>query len=170
MTDTYRDTDDFTQTRRMDQSDTLAPDTISSERVAFDRGETQESVSSADLTTGNAAHGETGGTAAFAGMETPAAPRSDMKKENTPLFPADEIDGLRGRWDEVQASFVDEPRRAVEDADNLVASAMKRLAETFAKERSNLEGQWDREGQASTEDLRIAMQRYRSFFSRLLAI
>jgi len=65
---------------------------------------------------------------------------------------------------------VDEPRRAVEQADSLVASAMKRLAELFAEERAGLEKQWDRGDQISTEDLRVALTRYRSFFHRLLSI
>lgn len=87
-----------------------------------------------------------------------------------PLFPTNELDELRNRWTTVQAAFVDEPRRAVEQADGLVASAMKRLAEVFAEERSNLERQWDSGDNVSTEDLRIALQRYRSFFQRLLSI
>ena len=87
-----------------------------------------------------------------------------------PLLPEDEVRDLRNRWDNIQAGFVDEPRRAVEDADALVASAMKRMAEVFASERSQLEGQWDRGDDASTEDLRIALQRYRSFFGRILAV
>lgn len=87
-----------------------------------------------------------------------------------PLLPESEVADLRTRWDQIQTGFVDEPRRAVEDADALVAAAMQRLAETFATERSQLEGAWDRGGDVSTEDLRIALQRYRSFFGRLLAI
>jgi|SRR5579862_926921 len=87
-----------------------------------------------------------------------------------PLFPNNELEDLRNRWNAVQGTFVDEPRRAVEQADGLVASAMKRLAEVFAQERSNLEQQWDRGDNVSTEDLRIALQRYRSFFQRLLSI
>ena len=86
------------------------------------------------------------------------------------LFPAGEADDLRGRWDAIQAAFVDEPRRAVEQADGLVAGAMKRLAEIFAAERATLEGQWDRGDDVTTEDLRIALQRYRSFFGRLLSM
>lgn len=86
----------------------------------------------------------------------------------TPLFSESDVTDLRGRWSNVQASFVDEPRKAVQEADNLVASVMKRLAEGFAKERSTLEGQWDRGDNVSTEDLRVALQRYRSFFDRLL--
>jgi hypothetical protein len=92
------------------------------------------------------------------------------KPDTAPLFPNNELEGLRHDWSAVQAAFVDEPRRAVEQADSLVASAMKRLAEVFAEERSKLEHQWDRGDNVSTEDLRIALQRYRSFFHRLLAI
>ena len=90
--------------------------------------------------------------------------------DSTPLFPSGELDGLRTRWKEIQTAFVDEPRKAVEQADGLVAQAMKRLAEVFAQERSKLEGQWDRGDNVSTEDLRIALQRYRTFFHRLLSI
>jgi len=88
----------------------------------------------------------------------------------TPLFPENELDGLRSRWSDIQTAFVDEPRRAVEQADGLVASAMKRLAEVFPEERGNLEKQWDQGDNVSTEDLRLAFQRYRAFFHRLLSI
>jgi hypothetical protein len=64
---------------------------------------------------------------------------------------------------------VDEPRHAVEDADNLVATTMSRLTEIFADERKKLEGQWDK-GDVSTEDLRLLLQKYRSFFNRLLSL
>jgi hypothetical protein len=67
-------------------------------------------------------------------------------------------------------SFVDDPRRVVEQADSLVAVTMKRLAEMFAAERARLEGQWDRGDNVSTEDLRLALRRYRSFFGRLLSV
>jgi len=86
------------------------------------------------------------------------------------LFPGEELQGLRTRWKEIQTGFVDEPRRAVEQADGLVASAMKRLAEVFAEERAGLEKQWDRGDSVSTEDLRVALQRYRTFFDRLLSV
>ncbi len=84
------------------------------------------------------------------------------------LFSEGEVTELRSRWSNVQTGFVDEPRKAVEEADQLVASVMTRLAEGFAKERSTLEKQWDRGDNVSTEDLRVALQRYRSFFDRLL--
>jgi hypothetical protein len=91
-------------------------------------------------------------------------------QHDTPLLAGDVVNELRTRWTDIQAGFVDEPRRAVEQADALVAEAIKRLAETFANERNQLEGQWDRGGDVSTEDLRQALQRYRSFFSRLLSV
>src|ERR1041385_8271728 len=90
--------------------------------------------------------------------------------DSTPLFPNNELENLRTRWKEIQTAFVDEPRKAVEQADGLVASAMKRLAEVFAEERSKLENQWDRGDNVSTEDLRVALQRYRTFFHRLLSV
>jgi hypothetical protein len=89
---------------------------------------------------------------------------------NAPLFAERDADGLRRQWSEIQAAFVDEPRKAVERADALVADAMKRLAEMFAGERQGLEQQWDRGGNVTTEDLRIVLQRYRSFFDRLLSV
>lgn len=87
-----------------------------------------------------------------------------------PLFSEEEGRQLRTRWEQIQTGFVDEPRRAVERADTLVAEVMKRLAEVFADERSQLESQWTRGDDVSTEDLRIALRRYRSFFDRLLAV
>jgi hypothetical protein len=86
------------------------------------------------------------------------------------LFPENESKDFHKRWMEIQTAFVDEPRRAVERADELVAEVIKRLADSFAQERSRLEGQWGRGDNVSTEDLRVALQRYRAFFDRLLNI
>jgi hypothetical protein len=90
--------------------------------------------------------------------------------DTTPLLQQDAIGELRERWTDIQAGFVDEPRHAVERADQLVAEAIKRLAESFSGERTRLEAQWDRGDDVSTEDLRQALQRYRAFFSRLLSV
>jgi len=90
--------------------------------------------------------------------------------ERIALFSPDEANSLRGKWDSVQVGFVDEPRQAVERADELVAGAMKRLAEIFAAERERLEKQWDRGDSVSTEELRVALRRYRAFFGRLLSV
>lgn len=77
---------------------------------------------------------------------------------------------FRTQWDSIQISFVDEPRKAVEQADSLVTQVMQHIARTFSDERKNLEAQWSRGDNVSTEDLRIALQRYRTFFSRLLSV
>ena len=74
------------------------------------------------------------------------------------------------RWRDIQADFVDHPRQAMQDADALVAGLMQHLAQTFAQERQQLEGQWSRGDQVSTEDLRVSLQRYRAFFERLLSV
>ena len=84
------------------------------------------------------------------------------------LLAADDAEAFRARWTDVQHSFVDAPRPAVEQADGLVAELMQHLAKTFADERGRLEGQWDQGDDVSTEDMRTAFQRYRSFFERLL--
>lgn len=86
------------------------------------------------------------------------------------LFADGELSDLRSRWTEVQSEFVDDPRDCVHKADSLVADVVDRLTAGFAQARSGLEQQWSRGEEASTEDLRIALQRYRDFFERLLAV
>ncbi len=88
----------------------------------------------------------------------------------TPLFAAADLEGYRTRWSGIQTGFVDEPRKAVEQADALVSELMQRLTESFSSERRQLEEQWERNDKVSTEDLRQAMHRYRTFFERLLSI
>jgi len=100
----------------------------------------------------------------------PPQPAEQAAPQPVQLLATDEAQNLRSRWDAIQTGFVDEPRRAVEQADSLVAEVMQRLAQIFADERSTLEGQWSRGDNVSTEDLRVALQRYRSFFDRLLSI
>jgi len=89
--------------------------------------------------------------------------------EHEPLFPHDQSELFTSRWQEIQTSFVDHPRDAVAKADTLVADLMQRLAASFSQERERLEGQWDLGDDVSTEDLRVALTRYRSFFDRLLS-
>ena len=105
--------------------------------------------------------GTYGGGGARMVKETPAV---------TPLFADTEGHDFRSKWDQIQIGFVDEPRKAVQDADSLVAQTMKRLAEIFSDERKKMEAQWSRGDDVSTEDLRVALQRYRSFFNRLLSM
>jgi hypothetical protein len=96
--------------------------------------------------------------------------RAAAVPEPMPLFSESEMKDFRSQWNNLQTGFVDEPRRTVEGADKLVAALMQRLAEGFANERSGLEKQWDHGDKVSTEDLRVALHRYRSFFDRLLTL
>jgi hypothetical protein len=109
---------------------------------------------------------EAAGDDAFAGNTGGAK----IVREQTALFPEKECHDFRSRWDDIQIHFVDDPKKAVEQADNLVAETMKRLAEIFSDERKNMETQWSRGENVSTEDLRQSLQRYRSFFNRLLLV
>ncbi|MFN7993856.1 MAG: hypothetical protein U0Q18_09660 [Bryobacteraceae bacterium] len=95
-----------------------------------------------------------------------------MAREEQPvqLFNETEAQEMRRRWSDIQTAFVDDPRTAVNQADELVGSATKRLTEMFSDARTKLEVQWDRGDNISTEDLRLALQHYRSFFQRLLSI
>jgi hypothetical protein len=102
--------------------------------------------------------------------ESEALRREAAYSESIPLFSESEMGEFRSQWIKIQTSFVDEPRGTVKGADTLVAAVMQRLAEGFANERSGLEKQWDRGDNVSTEDLRVALQRYRSFFDRLLKL
>lgn len=103
----------------------------------------------------------------------PEVERQDSKLESstaTTLFADDELAGLRARWDSVQAGFVDDPRECVQRADGLVSDVVGELTTGFTRARSGLEQRWSRGEEASTEDLRLALQRYREFFERLLAV
>jgi len=99
----------------------------------------------------------------------PTGEADDASNAGGSLLAADMAGPLLQRWKEIQTRFVDEPRGAVQDADSLVANLMAQLAEGFAKERERLEAQWGRGEDISTEDLRVALQHYRTFFQRLLS-
>lgn len=101
----------------------------------------------------------------------PPAPQDAAQPERPAALLSDQdSQGFRSRWESIQTGFVDSPRDAVQQADGLVAELMKRLAESFAGAKSDLEQQWGRGENVSTEDLRLALRRYRSFFDRLLSI
>ena len=123
-------------------------------------GATERKLSTADF----AATGSDGG---------PVTQREADRAESegrAALFPGNEAQEFQGRWSDIQASFVDEPRKAVEQADSLVAEVMQRLAQVFADERGKLEHQWSSGEDTDTEALRQALRRYRSFFDRLLSM
>jgi hypothetical protein len=112
---------------------------------------------------------------AVAGREAPANMTQGSRAESESptersLFADDELAGLRARWDNVQAGFVDDPKQCVHKADGLVSDLVDRLTDGFTETRARLEDQWARGEEASTEDLRLALRRYRDFFDRLLAV
>lgn len=103
-------------------------------------------------------------------VDYPSAVDSQPKQASAPLFEQSALQDFRSRWGAIQTGFVDNPGGAVMQADELVAAVMKRLAEVFADERANLEQEWAKRNDVSTEDLRVAIRRYRSFFDRLLSV
>lgn len=125
--------------------------------------ERNRELSTADLAGAATRREARAGTAV---MERPEA----AEDHRTPLFSSDDSQRMHERWTSIQAGFVDEPREAVRQADTLVAETIQRLAETFAREKASLEEQWGRGDDISTEDLRQALRRYRSFFDRLLSV
>ncbi len=101
--------------------------------------------------------------------QSPEPISSQPGSQDTHLFDEEELRDFRARWDQVQTSFVDEPRHAVEQADALVGTVVKRIADQFADERRKMEEQWGRGQNVSTEELRQGFRRYRAFFDRLLS-
>jgi hypothetical protein len=107
-----------------------------------------------------------------AAQQTQQVPRVEQgtidQGADTGFLPEDRMTSLRARWNDVQAAFVDDPQNAVQQAHALVTELVDDLVQTFTQERTTLEGQWKGGGNADTETLRVALQRYRSFFNRLL--
>src|SRR5215470_13142021 len=146
------------------------------EGVFVNEDETIENLNKPRLVDSATAMENEGSRPMFDNQEVQAASltRTNQSMGNTiasaPLFSTADVEDLRMRWGKVQTGFVDEPRWAVQEADKLVARTMDCLTEGFANERSSLEKQWGRGDAASTEELRLAFQRYRTFFDRLLNV
>jgi hypothetical protein len=102
-------------------------------------------------------------------QEAEVVPFQRRSSAGEPLIPKRQVEELRTRWSSIQTNFVDQPRKAVEDADSLVVGALKQIQESFAVQRANLEKKWRHGDDVSTEDLRVALQHYRAFFDRLMS-
>ncbi|NBH04081.1 hypothetical protein [Amycolatopsis sp. SID8362] len=161
MTDhlTRHDTDRDDDLGRDDRSRDGTAEVPEQEQAEFrepgtgqDRG-----LSTADLASAGSDTASTG--------TAPAESGGDV--ETPPLIDEEKVTGFRDRWQNVQTGFVDDPKQAVREADELVAAVISALATTFAEHKSDLEGQWQ-QGEPATEELRIALRRYRSFFDQLL--
>ena len=101
-------------------------------------------------------------------LDRATRPAAEQPAEPMNLFSEEEAHGFQTRWNDIQAAFVDDPKRAVEHADGLVSDVTSRLTDSFARTRADLDAQWKRGDNVSTEELRVALQRYRGFFGRLL--
>jgi hypothetical protein len=130
----------------------------------------EEELPTADLASYGIPTKQPEGPKLVKGQESETLDKAAAVSNPMPLFSESEMGDFRSHWSKVQTGFVDEPRRTVEEADKLVAAVMQRLVEGFANERSELEKQWESGDNVSTEDLRVALQRYRSFFDRLLKL
>jgi len=168
LTDDRSLTEDGTERRELHTEDLVASG-------APERG-ADRSIASPTATIPAASTTATTATGARTDERSETSERSDVELSgasrggdgsSTPLV--GDVEGYRRRWEAVQTGFVDEPRRAVENADALVAEVITELATSFAQERGDLEGQWSKGDQVSTEDLRVSLRRYRSFFDRLLS-
>ena len=161
-------------------TDTTPPDRAAA-ADAQRRGPTDDELRREDLPAEGYSRGTTVAEDRHPDQEPPTtpvdAPAAQAARHGTagtasttgPLLATEDAEGFRAHWTDIQTGFVDAPRRAVEQADALVAELMQHLAATFADERGQLERQWDRGDDVPTDHLRDAFQRYRSFFERLLA-
>jgi hypothetical protein len=103
-------------------------------------------------------------------FEYQSSAASQPEEDSEPVFDQEAIRNFRRDWGAIQTAFVDNPAGAVNQADELVAAVMTHLAEAFADKRANLEQAWNLADEVSTEDLRVALRRYRSFFDQLLSV
>jgi hypothetical protein len=172
MTDHQLSTRDLAAPSDSSPENERSTDDATSPVAPSDPGSGVENAGSdASLTRDSAAGDQADTRAADSGAPGDARVHADRAAgtEHEPLFPHDQSELFTSRWQEIQTSFVDHPRDAVAKADTLVADLMQRLAASFSQERERLEGQWDLGDDVSTEDLRVALTRYRSFFDRLLS-
>ena len=160
--DLHADSSAEEATRDLDESETKDPDELFSREEGPGTGESSVGDRAAEEIA-DASERE----------PEPATPAASQEPEpvaaDGALLPDDQNDRFRSRWEEIQASFVDKPQAAVEEADALVADLMQRVTSGLTQERTRLEGQWAQGDDVSTEDLRVALTRYRTFFDRLLS-
>jgi hypothetical protein len=160
-------------TTSADQSSTAAtdPDRAATDpgRHAQAEGSIADQTEPAQLSSPPAPESATTASESSGGLGSAPQVGPESSK-GTALFADADLEELRSRWDDVQAGFVDDPRDCVQKADGLVSAVVKQLTSGFTEARSRLEQQWSRGEEASTEDLRVALKRYREFFDRLLAV
>ncbi len=141
-----------------------------SETARADSPDAQKAAEEKPAATAGTAEGATATKAAHAGTaQASSQSKAASVAGETALLPDGQGERFTSRWQEIQTGFVDRPQEAVEQADALVVDLMQRVTGSLAQERERLESQWARGDEVSTEDLRVALTRYRSFFDRLLS-
>lgn len=123
----------------------------------------------ATATTATVPPAQSASAQAAAQTATQSSIRGETRGDEGQLLPGDVLQEFRVSWERIQTGFVDQPRESVQSAHDLVGQLVERLSQSFARQRDGLEGTWSRGADVSTEDLRLALQRYRSFFDRLLS-
>jgi hypothetical protein len=106
--------------------------------------------------------------AAMSGDDSHTPRPAPAVEHETPYLSEQTSSETNERWRHIQSEFVDDPRKSVAEAHELVGEVVQRIVDAFANERNDLERQWSKGDSISTEDLRVCLQRYRAFFSRLL--
>jgi hypothetical protein len=159
---------------------TRAAETARADEVPAPRHESGEGIESSTVRTDPRAEAVPAEDERLTTAEEPSAARTEPPQTaNEPssepstersLLADNDLSGLRSRWDDVQAAFVDNPKECVQKADTLVAEVVEQLTTGFSDARSRLEAQWARGEKVSTEDLRVALKRYRDFFQRLMSV
>jgi hypothetical protein len=142
---------------------------MTDQQAARDGGLTTDEIASAGTTGRHDIQADAPAQQPQRHVDRSFADETEDAEPRAQLIEGEELQGVITRWRDIQARFVDEPRSAVQDADALVADLMQRLARMFAVERDQLESRWTSGEDVSTEELRQGLQRYRSFFERLLA-
>ncbi|MHA6794559.1 hypothetical protein ACVGVM_13780 [Pseudonocardia bannensis] len=156
--------DDRADDRAVDRADDRAPRDRAFDGRAADPERGRAPADTADAR----APGDLTGDEGSAGATRPEQQVGRRDDNLATLIPHDRSASHRARWEALKADFVDDPRSAVRGADQLVGQVLDEIEDLFRRRRSELERDWNDE-QASTEDLRLALGRYRSFFDRLLS-
>jgi hypothetical protein len=148
--------------------DRLADDRVDGDRVDGDRVDGDEAQTRLDEAPTEQLPTQDSDDSDEVVAEQPRTMPTD--EEPAELFPHQDVEQFRTEWQQIQARFVDDPRDAVQSADHLVAAVMQSLATTFTNHKHELEDQWQQGSDVETEDLRLALRRYRSFFNQLLNV
>jgi hypothetical protein len=134
------------------------------------QADTQSTEAKGQSSQGSADGEQMAGGSSGSASDEPDRTGDDAQDKPDPLLDQDEQERFRQRWSEIQASFIDQPQRSVEEANTLVADLTDRLVSSFRSEQSELEDHWSRDEEVTTEELRTTLRRYRSFFGRLLEV